>query len=169
MKLKSIFAAAALSVALISCGPKQLPLSQQLVGQWTGVDSVAVTMTDSLGVDSTTSFTLPIELNYFEDSTFTAVVKVNDSTSVSFGGVATITDSSAVFTTSIACGTITFAVEGSFAVAEDVLTVVGNGVAEGKTRVSKATLTRKVEEQPVAEVAADTAAAVPADTTKVAE
>ncbi len=164
MKLKSIFAAAALSVALISCGPKQLPLSQQLVGQWQGVDSVKVTMTDSTGVDSTTSFTLPIELSYFEDSTFTAVLKVNDTTSVTFGGVATVTDSSAAFTTSVACGTTTFAVEGTFAVAEDVLTVVCNGVAEGKTRVGKATLTRKVEEAPAA-----APAAAPADTTKKAE
>ncbi len=70
MKLKTIFAAAALSVALISCGPKQQPLSVQLVGQWTGNDSVTMTVKDSLGVDSTTKFVLPIEINYFEDSTF---------------------------------------------------------------------------------------------------
>ncbi len=170
MKLKSIFAAAALSVALISCGPKAKPLSEQLVGQWTGVDSVQLTVKDSLGVDSTTNFTLPIEFNYFEDSTFTAVLKVNDSTSVSFGGVATVKDSSATFTTSVACGTMTFAVEGTLSIANDVLTVNCNGVAEGATRVGKATLTRKVEEQAApAEQPAAQPAEQPADTTKKAQ
>lgn len=165
MKLKSIFAAAALSVALISCGPKVQPLSEQLVGQWTGVDSVTLTVKDSLGVDSTTAFTLPIEFSYFEDSTFTAVLKVNDTTSVSFGGVVAVSDSSATFTTNVACGATTFQVEGSLAVANDVLTISCNGVAEGATRVGKATLTRKVEEQPAAAPATET----PADTTKKAE
>ena len=168
MKLKTIFAAAALSVALISCGPKQQPLSEQLVGQWTGNDSITLTVKDSAGVDSTTSMTLPIELNYSgADSTFSAVLTVNDTTSVNFTGVVTFADSVANFTSdNFVCGGTTFNLSGTMKVANDVLQVVYNGVADGKTRDGKATLTRKVEEQPAAEQpAAETAA----DTTKKAE
>ena len=50
MKLKSIFAAAAFCVALSSCGPKEKPLAEQLVGQWTGMDSITVTTVDSTGI-----------------------------------------------------------------------------------------------------------------------
>ena len=90
MKVKSFFAIAALSVALVSCGTKEAPVSEQLVGQWTGMDAITVTVLDSTGTPMTQTMEAPIELEYLADSTFTAVVKVNDSTNVALGAVATV-------------------------------------------------------------------------------
>lgn len=168
MKLKTIFAAAALSAAIFSCGPKEQPLAEKLVGQWTGVDSVTMTISDSVKGDSTFTFAVPVEVNYFEDSTFTAVLKVNDSTQVSFGGVVTITDTTgATFTTSLVCGETTFEVTGAFAFEGETAVLTTSGAVEGKTRTSKAILTKVVvEEQPAEVPATDSAAVVaPADST----
>jgi len=103
MKLKTIFAAAALIVALASCGPKAKPVSEQLVGQWTGMDSIAVTVVDSTGNSVVQEIVAPIELEYLADSTFTAVITINDTTSITLGGVATIAEPAVTFTGTMTC------------------------------------------------------------------
>jgi hypothetical protein len=152
MKVKSILAVAALSVALVSCGPKEAPVSEQLVGQWTGMDAITVTVLDSTGTPSTQAFEAPIEFEYLTDSTFTAVVMVNDSTNVSLGAVATVADALVNFTGTMTCaqtlevsGTMTFQ-------GKDTLVVNYTGVntEAGITHEGKAVVVRKaVEVAPV--------------------
>lgn len=103
MKLKTFFAAAACIVALASCGPKEQSISEKLVGQWTGMDSISVTTVDSTGNSVVTDLVAPIELEYLADSTFTATITVNDSTVISVGGVASIAESAVTFTGSMTC------------------------------------------------------------------
>lgn len=148
MKVKSILAVAALSVALVSCGTKEAPVSEQLVGQWTGVDSITVTVLDSLGTPTTTTIAAPIELEYIADSTFTAIVMVNDSTNVTLGGIATIADAAVNFTGSMTCAQ-TLEVTGNMTLAgADTLYVNYTGVnAEARmTHEGKAMVVRKVVE-----------------------
>jgi|GEM_PF-5644313 len=97
MKLKTFFAAAAVVAALASCGPKAKPVSEQLVGQWTGLDSVKITVVDSTGNQVEQSFVAPVELDYLADSTFTAIIKVTDSTVITIGGVAAVNRRSCYF------------------------------------------------------------------------
>lgn len=148
MKVKSILAVAALSVALVSCGTKEAPVSEQLVGQWTGVDSITVTVLDSLGTPTTTTIAAPIELEYIADSTFTAIVMVNDSTNVTLGGIATIADAAVNFTGSMTCAQ-TLEVTGNMTLAgADTLYVNYTGVnAEARmTHEGKAMVVRKAVE-----------------------
>lgn len=148
MKVKSILAVAAMSVALVSCGTKEAPVSEQLVGQWTGVDSITVTVLDSLGTPTTTTIAAPIELEYIADSTFTAIVMVNDSTNVTLGGIATIADAAVNFTGSMTCAQ-TLEVTGNMTLAgADTLYVNYTGVnAEARmTHEGKAMVVRKAVE-----------------------
>lgn len=148
MKVKSILAVAAMSVALVSCGTKEAPVSEQLVGQWTGVDSITVTVLDSLGTPTTTTIAAPIELEYIADSTFTAIVMVNDSTNVTLGGIATIADAAVNFTGSMTCAQ-TLEVTGNMTLAgADTLYVNYTGVnAEARmTHEGKAMIVRKAVE-----------------------
>ena len=147
MKVKSILAVAALGVALVSCGTKEAPVSEQLVGQWSGVDSITVTVLDSTGTPSTQTFAAPIELEYLADSTFTAVIMVNDSTNVTVGGIATVADAAVNFTGSMTCAQ-TLELSGNMTVASDTLYVNYTGVnAEaGITHEGKAMVIRKAVE-----------------------
>jgi hypothetical protein len=148
MKVQTILAAAAISVALISCGTKEKPVSEQLVGQWTGVDSITVTVLDSLGTPTTQTIAAPIDLEYIADSTFTAVVKVNDSTNVTLGGIATIAEAAVNFTGSMTCDQ-TLEVTGNMTLAgADTLYVNYTGVnAEARiTHEGKAMIVRKAVE-----------------------
>lgn len=146
MKLKTIFAVAASVVALASCGQKVKPVSEQLVGQWTGTDSITVTVVDSTGNQVAQELVAPIDLEYFADSTFTAAIKVNDSTTINVGGVATIAEDVVTFTGSMQCvepmdlnGSMTFVVE------PEALNVTFTAVnaAANTTHSGKANLTRK--------------------------
>ena len=127
MKVKSILAVAALGVALVSCGTKEAPVSEQLVGQWSGVDSITVTVIDSTGAAQETKMAAPIELEYLADSTFTAVIMVNDSTNVTVGGIATVADAAVNFTGSMTCAQ-TLELSGNMTVASDTLYVNYTGV-----------------------------------------
>ncbi len=127
MKLKSVFAAAAFCVALCSCGPKEQPLSEQLVGQWTGMDSIIVTAADSTGAPVVSNFVLPIGLEYLSDSTFTAVITVNDSTSIKVEGIANVQEAQVNFAGTMACPERTMDLSGSMSFAGvDTLTVLFN-------------------------------------------
>ena len=148
MKVKSFFAIAALSVALVSCGTKEAPVSEQLVGQWTGMDAITVTVLDSTGTPMTQTMEAPIELEYLADSTFTAVVMVNDSTNVALGAVATIANALVNFTGSMTCAQ-TLEVSGTLTLqGKDtlVLNYTGVNTEAGITHEGKALVVRKVVE-----------------------
>ncbi len=148
MKLKTFFAAAAVVAALASCGPKAKPVSEQLVGQWTGLDSVKITVVDSTGNQVEQTFVAPIEFDYLADSTFTAVIKVTDSTVITIGGVAAVNGEAVTFTGSMACSTETMDLTGDMVVLPESLTVNFSSVNVAATvnHKGKAILTRKPAE-----------------------
>ncbi|MEN6619013.1 MAG: hypothetical protein ABFC28_05900 [Rikenellaceae bacterium] len=147
MKLKTFFAAAAFIVALASCGPKEQPISEKLVGQWTGMDSIAVTVVDSTGNSVVQELVAPIELEYLADSTFTAVITVNDSTTITVGGVATVADPAVTFTGSMTC-VQSMDLSGDMKIIAEPEALVVNFTAVNPeatvTHNGKANLTRKV-------------------------
>lgn len=149
MKLKTFFAAAAFIVAITSCGPKEQPIATQLVGQWTGMDSIAITVVDSTGNSVVQELVAPIDLEYLADSTFTATIRINDSTVISVGGVATIAEAAVTFTGSMTC-TQPMDLSGDMSIVAEPETLIVNlkGVnAEATaTSIGKARLTRKVAE-----------------------
>ena len=150
MKLKSIFAAAAFCVALSSCGPKEKPLAEQLVGQWTGMDSITVTTVDSTGTPTTTTMVCLIELEYLADSTFTAVIAINDSTKVDVKGDVIVNETAVNFTGSLVCADKTLDLNGALNLqGADTLKVQLTGVKaeKGINHDGKATLTRKAVQQ----------------------
>jgi hypothetical protein len=149
MKLKTFFAVAAVTVALVSCGPKAKPVSEQLVGQWTGLDSVKITVVDSTGNQVEQTFVAPIELEYLADSTFSAVIKVTDSTVITVNCAAAVTEEAVTFTGSMACSTETMNLNGDMLVTPESLTVNFNAVnvASTVTHTGKAILTRKPAEE----------------------
>jgi hypothetical protein len=150
MKLKTFFAVAAFVVALASCGPKAKPVSEQLVGQWTGMDSIAVTIVDSTGNSVVQEFTAPIELEYLADSTFTATITINDSTVISIGGVATIAEAAVTFAGSMTCAQPMELSGDMMVVADPEALVVNFKAVNAETTVNhvgKANLTRKVVEE----------------------
>ena len=93
MKFKSLFAFLALAAAVVSCGKKEAAVSEKLVGNWTGTNNIAITITDSTGNTVIQELSAPIDFEYLADSTFTAVITINESITFKFGGIAEITDS----------------------------------------------------------------------------
>jgi hypothetical protein len=156
MKVKSFFALAALSVALVSCGTKEAPVSEQLVGEWTGMDAITVTVLDSTGTPATQMMEAPIEIQYLSDSTFTAVVMVNDSTNVTLGAVATVADALVNFAGTMNCAK-TLEVSGNITLqGADTLVINYTGVntEAGLTHEGKAVVVRKAKTEVVEEVPA---------------
>ncbi|OJV21513.1 MAG: hypothetical protein BGO30_02105 [Bacteroidetes bacterium 41-46] len=151
MKVKSFFALAALSVALVSCGTKEVPVSEQLVGQWTGMDAITVTVLDSTGAPVTQTMEAPVEFEYLADSTFTAIVMVNDSTNVTLGAVATVADALVNFTGTMNCAQ-TLEVSGNIVLqGADTLVINYTGVntEAGITHEGKALVVRKAKTENV--------------------
>jgi opacity protein-like surface antigen len=146
MKLKTFFAVAASVVALASCGQKAKPVSEQLVGQWTGTDSISITVVDSTGNQVAQEFVAPIDFEYFADSTFTGVIKINDSTSINVGGVATIAEDVVTFTGSMQ-GVEPMDLSGTMTYVADPeglkVTFTAVNAAANTTHSAKANLTRK--------------------------
>ncbi|PKO97312.1 MAG: hypothetical protein CVU12_00945 [Bacteroidetes bacterium HGW-Bacteroidetes-7] len=93
MKFKSLFAFLALAASVVSCGKKEVAVSEKLVGNWTGTNNIAITITDSTGNTVIQELSAPIDFEYLADSTFTAVITINESITFKFGGIAEITDS----------------------------------------------------------------------------
>lgn len=98
MKFKSLFAFLALAASVVSCGKKEATVSEKLVGNWTGTNNIAITITDSTGNTVIQELSAPIDFEYLADSTFTAVITINESITFKFGGIAEITDSIVKFT-----------------------------------------------------------------------
>lgn len=148
MKLRTFFGVAAVVAALASCGPKEKPVSEQLVGQWTGIDSVKITVVDSTGSQVEQTFVAPVEFEYLADSTFTATIKVTDSTVITLGGVAVVNGEAVTFTGSMACPQETMDLTGDMMIAAESLTVNFNAVnaATTVTHKGKAILNRKPAE-----------------------
>lgn len=91
MKNKTFFAVAILLVvALASCGSNKKSVAEQLVGVWTGVDSIQIATVDSTGAVNLETIAVPVAIEYFADTTMTGKVNYNDSTTANISAVVII-------------------------------------------------------------------------------
>ncbi|MDX9782152.1 MAG: hypothetical protein RBT35_04110 [Bacteroidales bacterium] len=148
MKVKSFFALAAISVALVSCGTKEAPVSEQLVGQWNGNDAITVSILDSTGTPVPQMMEAPMELTYNADSSLVANLMINDSTTVVLEAKATVADALVNFQGTMTCAQV-LQVTGDITLqGKDTLVVnyIGVNTEAGITHEGKALVVRKVVE-----------------------
>ncbi len=80
MKYRIFFAAAIImAIAAVSCGTKK-DTHQQLIGLWTGIDTIQITTVDTSGSITVETIAVPVAIEYFADTTMNGKVKYNDST-----------------------------------------------------------------------------------------
>ncbi|MEG0518588.1 MAG: hypothetical protein RR555_06945 [Bacteroidales bacterium] len=90
MKNKSFIALAVLMIiAVASCSHKQ-SVSEQLVGVWSGIDSIQIATIDSTGSVNFETIAVPVAIEYFADTTMTGKVSYNDSTTANISAVVII-------------------------------------------------------------------------------
>ena len=95
MRQKLIIIFASILMVVVSCRDnKKNEVSEKIVGLWSGIDSIVVVVTDSLGFALVERVALPIEVEVFKDSTFYGRVHYNDSTIIELGALLLIEDSS---------------------------------------------------------------------------
>lgn len=117
MKIRQLIVVAVVIAAVVSCTAKKT-LSEQLIGKWSGIDTIQLTMIDSLGNTVVQEFTAPIEIECMEDSTFTASVTINEGSFARMGGIIAFSDSTALFTGTLSCK-VMMDLNGGMAINED--------------------------------------------------
>ena len=91
MKNKSFFAIAILMIiAVASCGPKKKTVAEQLVGIWTGIDTIQIATVDTTGSVNVETIAVPIAIEYFADTTLSEKVSYNDTTTANISAVVII-------------------------------------------------------------------------------
>lgn len=90
MKNKSFIALAVLMIiAVASCSQKK-SVAEQLVGVWSGIDSIQIATVDSTGSVNFETIAVPVAIEYFADTTMTGKVSYNDSTTANISAVVII-------------------------------------------------------------------------------
>lgn len=90
MKNKSFIALAVLMIiAVASCSQKK-SVAEQLVGVWSGIDSIQIATVDSTGSVNFETIAVPVAIEYFADTTITGKVSYNDSTTANISAVVII-------------------------------------------------------------------------------
>ncbi len=93
MKYKSLLAAVVtVIIAVTSCGTKQKNINEQLVGLWSGVDTIQIAAMDTLGNISVETIMVPVVVEYFADTTINGKVHYNDSTAAEIDAVVFVGD-----------------------------------------------------------------------------
>ena len=147
MKLRTFIAAVAVVSAIASCNPKEVSLQEQMTGNWSGIDSIEITVNDTLGNTVIQSINAPIEFEYLADSTFTAKIAVTDTIILNIGGVATVSDSLVTFSGKLDCHSV-MDITGTLELNADkslVFSYMGQNADALTRHKGKAVLTRKEE------------------------
>lgn len=88
MKNKSFLALALLVVvAFATCSGNKKTVAEQLVGVWTGVDTIQIATVDTTGAINIETIAVPIAIEYFADTTMAGKVSYNDSTKAEISAV----------------------------------------------------------------------------------
>jgi hypothetical protein len=88
MKIKSFLSIAVIIIlAIVSCGQSKKTVAEQLVGVWTGIDTIQIASIDSNGAFSIETIAVPIAIEYFADTTLSGKVSYNDSTMANISAV----------------------------------------------------------------------------------
>lgn len=88
MKNKFFFALALMAiVAFAACSSHKKSVTEQLVGVWTGVDTIQIATIDSTGSINIETIAVPIAIEYFADTTMAGKVSYNDSTKAEISAV----------------------------------------------------------------------------------
>jgi len=135
MKLRHLVAIIVVIAAVASCTQKKATLSEQLTGNWSGTDTIELTMVDSTGNTVIQKFSAPIEIEYLADSTFTAIITISETNLVKMGGTATFTDSTALISGSLSCQKV-MDITGEMSINEDKsmkFTYIAEDTTEGLT------------------------------------
>lgn len=148
MKFRTIVASIAAFAAVVSCGKKEVSLTESLAGKWSGSNKVELTITDSLGNTVIQEFMAPINFEYLADSTFSAEIAINDSSIVKLGGIVTsVTDSAVVVAGTMSCEAATD-ITGEFKMNPDnslSISYTGSFPERGLIHKGAAIVTRKNE------------------------
>jgi len=147
MKLRHLVAIVVVIAAVASCTQKKATLSEKLTGNWSGTNTIELTMVDSTGNTVIQEISAPIEIEYLADSTFTAIVTVNETNIVKIGGSATFTDSTALISGSLSCQSV-MNITGQMSINEDKsmnFTYIAENTEEGLIHRGTVVAVRKNE------------------------
>ncbi len=93
MKYKSFLAAVIIGIiAVASCGTRKTDTHQQLIGLWTGIDTIQITSVDTSGAITVETITVPVAIEYFADTTMNGKMKYNDTTMANINAVVFVGD-----------------------------------------------------------------------------
>ena len=88
MKTKSFLLIALVAAfSMASCGSRDKSVTEELVGVWTGIDTIQIATMDTLGNISVETIAVPVAIEYFADTTMSGKVSYNDSTTANISAV----------------------------------------------------------------------------------
>ena len=93
MKYRTFLAAAIIMIiAAVSCGTDKTDTHKQLIGLWSGIDTIQITTIDTSGAINVETIAVPVAIEYFADTTMKGKVRYNDTTAADIDAVVFVGD-----------------------------------------------------------------------------